>query len=291
MDDVTAEDLKAHRFISYEAPLEIAKRWRKSKDPGKTEEAEKLLIWLRDRFPHVMRIDEELVVVLLELQKVSQAVAVLKQLSAHLVEPSEEIISRWGRVFRGAGDAQIKLPDLAKSNAAPQKTPTEGEASLARSQYEKALEKYQEAYAIRKGHYPGVNVASLHLVLASLSDGAERESHLRASRKVARDLLRTLGSWPSEQEDDNVWHLLTAAECHFLLGEFEKAKQAYRDARAQLNYKKFHGESARKALERNQIFCRLGEIEGFEDLGPLADLDHVFLTQDSDSEGETVTTD
>lgn len=99
--------------------------------------------------------------------------------------------------------------------------------------YRRALAKYDEAYRIRNGHYPGINEATLLLILGSLSPAtAQPNADCEASRELAQELLERRASWPLDRPDDELWHLATEAEARLLLGQWSEAVQGYRRALA-----------------------------------------------------------
>ena len=120
-----------------------------------------LLEGLMKRYPHVLAIGQELVLALLECHEEEQAEAVLCQLDRSFTNLDEETQCRWGRLFKDQGDAYVRLPW-----SDPDGRPADPE--MARVFYRKSLERYDQAYRIRSGHYPGINKATLLLILGTL---------------------------------------------------------------------------------------------------------------------------
>jgi hypothetical protein len=130
--------------------------------------------------------------------------------------------------------------------------------------YRLAIEKYKAAFAVRAGHYPGINVASLSLAVYAInaSDSHDPES-LQTSEQIARDLLRRRAEWPYEFSDDNVWHSATEGECYLLIQAWGKAEAQYKSAMRERNCTSSHVKSMLKQARRNiNCFERIGiEIE------------------------------
>jgi len=135
-----------------------------------------------------------------------------------------------------------------------------------------ALDKYDAAYKIRQGHYPGINKATLLLILAGLP-GESREERLRQCQELAQDLLTRQASWPKTLPDDSIWHLATEAEAHFLLQRWNEAADRYRRALEESGGKPFYPDSMRKQVVR---ICDAFRRIGVENFGPLSNPDDVF---------------
>ncbi len=105
---------------------------------------------------------------------------------------------------------------------------------LAGEFYRRSLEKYDQAYRIRSSHYPGINKATLLLIvgwLKSNAPGAPRALEISESAELAGRLLTDRPHWPRDQPDDEtVWHPATAGEAHLLRQEWSQAAAQYRVA-------------------------------------------------------------
>jgi hypothetical protein len=84
--------------------------------------------------------------------------------------------------------------------------------------YEKALDCYQQAYAIRGSWYPGINVATLLFVLGKIDQ----------ARRTAEAVLRSLEG-PTRPEE-LFWVRATQGDAHLLLGNDVEAENFYRQA-------------------------------------------------------------
>lgn len=135
-----------------------------------------------------------------------QAHALLDQAQAAAGQSSDrlgDILSLRGRLWK---DAFHSAPDGAPAVAMA----------------ERARREYLAAYALRRDPYPGINAATLSLLLGDVA----------AARSLAQEILARLqapASAPSR------WDQATAGEAHLLLGQSDLARQcyatAYREAR------------------------------------------------------------
>ena len=83
-------------------------------------------------------------------------------------------------------------------------------ASIAR----RARHEYLAAYALQKDSYPGINAATLSMILG---DRAE-------ARRLARDIAHTLAAQTSTRTS---WDYATAGEAQLLLGQYDEARRSY----------------------------------------------------------------
>src|SRR5262249_53446752 len=102
--------------------------------------------------------------------------------------------------------------------------------------YRLSAAKYQEAYTIRQGHYPGINLAALCLIRAGVARKLklpEEEKKLRDQMEgEVKDLLSRQSDGPADygDQDRNLWHPVTRADIHLLQQEWDDAVQLYRSA-------------------------------------------------------------
>jgi hypothetical protein len=134
---------------------------------------------------------------------------------------------------------------------------------------------YGRAYSqVRQGHYPGINMATLHLVCAALDhfakDAASSQHNREAATSIAQALLDHRQQWPADQPSDvTIWHPATEAEALVLLRKWSEAANHYRSIPAE----KRDRDSMRKQVERLLTsWKQLGEMN----FGPLNNLDAVF---------------
>jgi hypothetical protein len=140
-----------------------------------------------------------------------------------------------------------------------------------------AEERYEKAYALRRDRFPGVNVATLRLIRASLAHRlkqAELSRELRqASQKMAEAVLADRPRWVARLSDDNIWMRATEAEAHLLLNDWSAAERLYAEARDQPNCKEFHRKSMCSQVVRLvEAYRRLEEVPP----NPLADPETFF---------------
>ena len=101
--------------------------------------------------------------------------------------------------------------------------------------YRHALELYEQAYRLRKHYYPGINVATLKLLLDD-----EKEA-----RDVAKDVLETCyRATPADVVERN-WIIATQGEAYLILKEFKLAIAHYRMAMS-LDHDQAYAESPRR---------------------------------------------
>ena len=81
----------------------------------------------------------------------------------------------------------------------------------------RARDQYVAAYAIAQDPYPGINAATLSMLLG------DRPAAEQLAREIAARLLPRVAS-------DATWDLATAAEAQLLLGHFDDAARLYADA-------------------------------------------------------------
>ncbi|HKI35204.1 MAG TPA: tetratricopeptide repeat-containing protein [Gemmataceae bacterium] len=227
----TAKELLDRFTIDYDVLLERARRWRISNVP---EQAVELLRGLQGRYPLALEIGQELVLALIDANKRDEAQVEMHKLQSQLRNPNEELLSRWGRLFKEDGDRlNPHLPDELKGRSTDDRRPNDAE--LADRFYADSQQKYNQAYQVRLGHYPGINKATLLLVRASLASAMQDSERARAfvnqAQRLAGELLerRRRNDWPDDQPDDHkVWHPATEAEALLLLREWKRAADLYR---------------------------------------------------------------
>lgn len=132
-----------------------------------------------------------------------QAHALLDQAQAAAPDASHllgEILSLRGRLWKD---------DLSRA-------PDKPEATVAA---ERSRKEYLAAYALEHDPYPGINAATLSLLLG------DRE----AARALAREISSRIAS---QTPPRTCWDHATEGEAMLLLGEFERARECYAAARA-----------------------------------------------------------
>jgi hypothetical protein len=237
-----AADVLRRPYPSYHKPLEIARAWLRDGTHG--GDALDLLTSLRAKYAHVLSVGNELVLALLENNRHAEAVAELGRLDRQFQEVDEETRCRWGSLYKREGDHGWK----------------EGDLVTAESRFLQALEEYKQGYALRHGHYPGINRATLLLLLAALArqrqDGGRSVDYLRQAEAAAEEVLARRDvrpGWPKDFPDDNVWHPATAGEANLLRRNWAEAAGQYAAALGAKNVQPFHrqsiGRQARRILD------------------------------------------
>jgi hypothetical protein len=234
-------------FPSYHKPLELARSLTRSGNEQDRHKAVALLDGLRQRYPHVLAIGQELVLALEECHEPDRAEQMLKTLEKSFLNLDEEFLCRWGRLFKDRGDEYTPLPWSKPGGRVP-------DPVLAEAFYRKSLAKYDQAYRIRFGHYPGINKATLLLILGSLTaptPGSQVRQEVLESTELAGKLLSDRPHWPIDQPDDlTVWHPATAGEAHLLRREWVEAAYRYSEALQGKNVNHHARESMRRQAER-----------------------------------------
>ena len=238
-----------HRFFEYAKVV-----GRKETREGRDWSIE-LLTELRRRYRHVLVIGQELVLQLIEAGREPDAQAELAELDREFGNLDEETQSRWGRIFKDQGDAHVELPWSA---------PAGGKANpqMASTYYRKSLDRYRQAYGIRSGYYPGINMATLLLILGTLEPpppGAKPREVLE-SEALAQALLDSRPDWPATQkEDESLWHPATAGEAFLLRRQLEPAESQYLIALDSPFLSPFSRKSMYRQVERIRLcFHNLG---------------------------------
>jgi tetratricopeptide (TPR) repeat protein len=235
----SVEEVLGRPWPSYHRPLAIAGEWLRSGQ--RRGDAIRLLKWLRQQYAHVLAVGNELVLALLEDGRYAEALAELDRLKGQFRKVDEETHSRWGRVYKQEGDRAWK----------------EGDLVTAERRYREALEQYAEGYRMRQGHYPGINQATVWLLLAAVvrerGDTEGSLTYQRQSERIADDVLARRPHWTHDLPDDNIWHVATAGEAHLLKHDWARAAREYGLALRESNVQPFHrqtiGRQARRIID------------------------------------------
>jgi hypothetical protein len=243
-------------FPSYHKPLELARSLTRSGNDNDRRKAIALLDGLRQRYPHVLAIAQELVLALEECHEPDRAEQILKTLEKSFLNLDEEFLCRWGRLFKDRADEYTPLPWSKPGRRLP-------DPVLAEAFYRKSIAKYDQAYRIRLGHYPGVNKATLLLIVGALKSqrsGATPGSitELLESEELARKLLACRASWKVDHsEDETIWHPATEGEVQLLRLEWEQAAAHYREALGAKNMSRHARDSMLRQVERIALAFRI----------------------------------
>lgn len=237
-----AGDVLRRPYPSYHQPLATARAW--LRDGTHAADALELLALLRSKYAHVLAIGNELVLALMENKHPDEAMTELGRLERQFQEVDEETRCRWGSLYKREGDRAWQAGDLV----------------TAESHFLQALEEYGRGYELRAGHYPGINRATLLLLLAALArqrqDGGRSVAYLREAEEAAAEVLarrEARPGWPKDYADDNIWHAATAGEANLLRRNWPEAAVQYAAALGAKNVQPFHrqsiGTQARRILD------------------------------------------
>jgi tetratricopeptide (TPR) repeat protein len=243
---------------SFHAPLKVAWGWNRQKTPASLAAAVELLLALKERYAHALPVRYELALALVSLRRRQEALAVLKAAGDEFPVLNEDVLGLWGRICKDDGDASLAA----------------GTVPEAYRMYSEALDKYERAFDLTGSRFPGINAATLLLVLASLDANGETQAMRKKLTVIAQRLLDGRLGWREELADDNIWIRATEAEARLVLQEWEPSAGLYRAALGQPNLQPFHVESMRKQVVERILpaFRRLR----VEPAGPFTDPDALF---------------
>lgn len=228
----SAEELIRTPYPGYPEPLKVVKDWIRRGGTA-LPAAIRVLEHLRQSYPHAIKVAQELVLAYLQHKDRDRAEQLLAELEREFPHLDEETLCRFGRLHRDVGDAYLPEEPLADTDRL-----------FAARKYEKAWEHYDRAFAIRAGHYPGINRAALFFLRAwSAVEEADRRSFIEQAQQAVKELLSRHSAWPMDFTDDNIWHLAAEAEARLLLGHWDDAVKLYRRALEQPNCTAFYRES------------------------------------------------
>lgn len=202
--------------MSFHARLAFAKKWIGLYEPTWRGAAIRILEKLREDYPHVLEIDEELALAYLEANRTSDFEKLLANVNARYGQLSEEFLCRIGRYEKKKGD------DERNNNP-----------KNAQDHYQAALDWYQKALAIRGNYYPGINVAALQFVLGKPE-----------AKQTAAAVLSSLKEL--QRAEEFPWIRATEADAHLIRENHTEGERLYREAVAQ-------SDARGKASMRRQI--------------------------------------
>jgi tetratricopeptide (TPR) repeat protein len=235
-------------YPSYRVPLFLARQcWLQ----GKAADGAALLQQQHALFPHAVPLEQEYALLLAELGAWREARAMLLQFREGCrVFGDYETLSRLGRAHKNAGDR------------AWHRGYTSGQAGVALApdspawrQYQLALEVYEEAFVLSEHCYPGVNAASLAVLLG------DRVKAERLARRVA-----VLSAEPvAFTRDEPFWVHASRGEAALVLGRYDDAHEFYGNALPEITDEVQYVQTAYHQL------CRLWHVLDQERVGRLVD--------------------
>ena len=172
---------------------------------------------LRAEYPHVLEIDEESALALIESARTAEAEEVLRSIAQRYRSTTEESPARVGSLWKRRAVANSK-PDVAALKM--------------------SLEYYRRAEAIHQGYFPAINVAALLCLLGDRSGAREQ------SRRVLQMLDRV------DPLKDPFWPHATRGEAMLLCGDDpEAALRCYERAVSERDCTPRDRNSMRRQLE------------------------------------------
>jgi hypothetical protein len=236
-------------YPSYRVPLVHAHRlWQLGRSQTQITQALRFLRHAVPSFGHAVPLLQEYALVLTEAGHLAQARDVLES-SRQLcgVFRDYETLARLGRTWKDAGDlawAQDPVP-MAQLRGRP-----------AWQWYRTAYTLYKEAFELSTHYYPGVNAATLALLI-----GLKEQAHTLAEAVLA--ICEAHGAeLPAEEQ---FWVLASEGEAALVLGDTDRAITFYRAALRVL-----HLDQAGMAQSAYNQVCRLWWALGADMVGPVA---------------------
>jgi tetratricopeptide (TPR) repeat protein len=223
-------------------------RVHKKLNSGTLDEALTLIEQALADFPLAVPLITELALILAEQRKLSAAIAVVEPLRRFCwVFGDFETLTRIGRAFKNLGDKAWE--DLGVLGGAPPK------GSVAWQYYNEAFQLYNDAFKISGGAYfPGVNAATLALLIGEDQSSRELAAKVKASCLIAR--LNAMG-------EDLYWIFVTEGEATLVSGLPDASKLAcsyYDHALSLLTAEQIR--MAQSSWEQIcRLWCLLGAVE------------------------------
>jgi hypothetical protein len=221
---------------SYRIELALAREFCRSMKPEFMQQGITLLKSLIKQYPYIQDLRHELILACVELYAATndrshfdRAMEALTELERLFKGEHEETLSRRGRILKDAGDKAYGI-----------------DVERAKALYRQAIDYYRRAYNLQKHYYPGINAATLTLLVDQLPD---------SSATLAREIVDRLEQEKPWPKDDYVWRCATQGEAQLLLGDAKSALESYRAAANSPDCQMQNRESMYKQIAR--IFRRL----------------------------------
>ena len=248
---MAGKGLLERHCVSYRVPLARAHRLWRTGDKKDASRAVKLLEKAHRSFDHAVPILQEYALVLVATGEHAKALALLNPLlELCRIFQDYETLCRVGGACKDMGDRALAR-DLVPMGQLP-KHP-------AWQWYYAAYERYHEAFEMREDYYPGINTATLALII-----GRDNDARALAEKVLAICAHTLLGAGSSE---DRFWLLATEGEASLLCGERTQAVSFYKEALDMLE----PGRAGMAQSAYNQV-CRLCWALGKSVVGPVVDV-------------------
>lgn len=200
--------------LSYHAGLAFGREWARCRQQPFVEAAVQILKELRGQYPYVVEIGQELALAMMELANLAgdpsiahRAEGLLVTLDEQCANASMETLCRWGRLWKDRGD-KLNGSEL------------EADREMAHREYRSAHAYYQRAYDQFANYYPGINAATLLLLLGNTAEGA----------RLAQSIIDDLDDGRPYRGNELAWVWATLGEAHLILGHCNQAAEYYRRA-------------------------------------------------------------
>jgi tetratricopeptide (TPR) repeat protein len=160
----------------------------------------------------------------------------------------EECYSLWGRCYKDRGDQCLLNADAVGVSAEIRKCHLED----ADAEYEKAILQYERAYRQHRGAFPGINLATLHLIRQGIQTQLGKTAEIAP---LAENIRRYAGEieaakLPLKYPDDNIWTKAMKAEAALPLGNMAVALHRYEQATREPNIQSHHLDSMASQVKR-----------------------------------------
>jgi hypothetical protein len=230
----------------------------KELNSGRLDRALSLIHQARDDFPLAVPLSAELSLILAERRQLNEAIAVVQPLRRFCwVFGDFETLTRIGRAFKNMADKaweELDLPTMTdkawEDLGFPGSAPPEG--SVPWQYYREAFQLYNDAFQISDGDYfPGVNAATLALLIGKDQSSRELAAKVKASCQTAR--LNAMG-------EELYWIFVAEGEATLVSGLPDSSKLAcsYYDHALSL----LTAEQIRMAQSSWDQVCRLWRLLG-----------------------------
>lgn len=224
--------------ISHHAAFAFGREFARSRQQPFVQAAIEILLQLREAYPFVIDIGQELALAIMEnsslmddpnqaLSESQRAETLLTELHAQFPIESMETICRWGRLWKDRGD---ELYDSSEDAA----------VTLSRQAYRTALSYYQKAYQLDQHYYPGINAATLSRLTGNQAQ----------ANRIAQQLIQVLEQGHHCPVEEQVWVLATLGEAHLIVGACRPAADYYRRAVAHPDCRRHDVEAMQAQVNR-----------------------------------------
>ena len=241
----------------YHVPLAVARAWNRG-DESQRGKAEQLLDCLVEQYPAALHVWYEWAFNRAEQGRLGDAVKSLQQIQELFDDAiGEDAYSLWGRTYKQTGDRYLKYGRDCKPGSAEQLAAFE-EADEA---YALAVTRYQRAYDVDAGFFPGINLATLLFLRAGLNARLNRLAESAVLRMQSEEQAERLkrSSFQEKLPDDHIWKRATKAEAAMLRGDWRDASERVPLARsiektARLQHLASMGNQFRRLIEAHGLF-------------------------------------